>query len=49
MSGLRTAAVKPRLKPLIDGFTTASHNVNDEEFAENEANDPFVQGKIISQ
>jgi len=48
MAALRTAAVKPRLKPLIDGFSTTSHNINDEEFAEYEANDPFVQGLIVN-
>ena len=47
MAALRTAAVKPRLKPLIDGFSTTSRNISDEEFAEYEANDPFVQGSYI--
>jgi len=48
MAALRTAAVKPRLKPLIDGFSTTSRNISDEEFAEYEANDPFVQGLIVN-
>ena len=43
MSALRTAAVKPRLKPWLDGFVTVPHNINEEQFAEYEANDPFVQ------
>jgi len=48
MGALRTAAVKPRLKPLIDGFTATSHDINDAEFSEYEANDPFVQGLILN-
>lgn len=48
MSALRTAVVKPRLKPWIDGFVTVPHNINDEQFAEYEANDPFVQALILN-
>ena len=48
MAALRTAAVKPRIKPWIDGFITVPHNINDEQFAEYEANDPFVQGLIVN-
>jgi len=48
MAALRTAAVKPRIKPWIDGFITIPHNINDEQFAEYEANDPFVQGLIVN-
>ena len=47
MGALRTAAVKPRLKPLIDGFSATSHDINEAEFSEYEANDPFVQGQLI--
>lgn len=47
VSALRTAVVKPRLKPWLDGFITVPHNINDEQFAEYEANDPFVQALIL--
>ena len=46
MGALRTAAVKPSLKPLMQGFSSTSHDINEAEFAEYEANDPFVQGNI---
>ena len=48
MSALRTSLVKPRLKPWVDGFITVPHNINDEQFAEFEANDPFVQQLIVN-
>merc|ERR1719457_220423 len=48
MGALRTAAVKPSLKPLMQGFSSTSHDINDAEFAEYEANDPFVQGLILN-
>lgn len=48
MAALRTAVVKPRLKPWIDSFTTIPHNINDEQYSEFEANDPFVQGLIVN-
>jgi len=47
MAALRTSTVKPRLKPLVDGFITVPHNINEEQFAEYEANDPFVQELIV--
>jgi len=48
MAALRTAAVKPRIKPWIDAFVSTSHNINDEQLGENEANDPFVQALVLN-
>ena len=44
----RTAAVKPRIKPWIDTFVSTSHNITDEQLAEYEANDPFVQALVLN-
>ena len=43
---LRQSAIKPRIKPWVDGFV--SHDINDEQFADYEANDPFIQGLIMN-
>ena len=44
MAALRTAVVRPRLKPWIDAFLTVSHTIGSEEqLADFAANDPFVQ------
>ena len=48
MAALRPAAVKPRIKPWIDAFVMVPHNITEEQFAEYEANDPFVQGLIVN-
>ncbi|XP_055952685.1 conserved oligomeric Golgi complex subunit 4-like isoform X2 [Argiope bruennichi] len=48
---LCTAVVKPRIKPWVDAFQSASHIITDDEFAQYEANDgarPFIQNFIIS-
>ncbi|XP_074617443.1 conserved oligomeric Golgi complex subunit 4-like isoform X1 [Acropora palmata] len=45
---LCSTAVIPRLKPLIDGFNSTSHNISEEEFSFYEVNDPFVQSFITS-
>ncbi|CAL1534730.1 unnamed protein product [Lymnaea stagnalis] len=47
-SQLATSAVKPRIKPLVDSFLSTSHNITEEEFSNYEANDPWVQGFILS-
>ncbi len=43
---LRQSVVKPRVKPWMDSF--ASHDIGEEEFADYEANDPFVQTLILN-
>ena len=44
MQQLRQSSVKPRIKPWMDEFV--SHDIDDDRFAEFEANDPFIQ-KLI--
>jgi len=48
MAALRTAAVKPRVKPWVDTFMSTSHNITDDQLAEYEANDPFVQALVVN-
>ena len=43
---LRQSVVKPRIKPWVDTF--GSHNIDDEEFTNQEANDPFIQQLILN-
>jgi len=45
---LRTAVVKPRIKPWIDSFCLVSHNISDDQFSDFSANDPWVQQTIVS-
>ena len=45
---LSSAAVKPRIKPLVDSFLSTSHNLTEEEFSNYEANDPWVQHSIMT-
>ena len=47
MQQLRASAVKPRVKPWLEPFA-ASHDIGEEEFADFEANDPFVQNLILN-
>lgn len=46
-SQLNATALKPRLKPWVDAFLSTSHNLNDNEFTNFEANDPWVQNFIL--
>ena len=41
MQQLRQSSVKPRIKPWMDEFV--SHDIDDDRFADYEANDPFIQ------
>ena len=47
MQQLRQSAVKPRIKPWLDAFA-GTHDINEEQFADFEANDPFVQNLILN-
>lgn len=38
--------IKPRIKPWVDSFPT--HDINEDTFADFEANDPFVQTLIMN-
>ena len=44
---LRQAVVKPRIKPWLDTFL-GGHEINEEGYADSEANDPFVQNLILN-
>ena len=46
MQMLRQAVIKPRIKPWVDTFP--SHNIDEDTFADYEANDPFVQTFIMN-
>lgn len=46
VSGLKELTVsvlKPEVKPWIGNFLSVSHNIGDEDFANYETNDPWVQ------
>jgi len=47
-SSLSSSAVKPRIKPLVEGFLATSHNLSEEDFSIYEANDPWVQNFIMN-
>ena len=47
MSQLRATAIKPKIKPWVDQFTTTSHDISESEFAGYEANDPFSQTLMV--
>ncbi|KAG9267215.1 conserved oligomeric Golgi complex subunit 4 isoform X1 [Astyanax mexicanus] len=44
---LNNTAIKPQVKPWISNFLSVSHNIEEEEFSEYEANDPWVQQLIV--
>ncbi|KAM4630234.1 conserved oligomeric Golgi complex subunit 4 isoform 1-T1 [Polymixia lowei] len=48
LTELNTTAIKPQVKPWISSFLSISHNIEEEEFNEYEANDPWVQQVIVN-
>ncbi|XP_062868741.1 conserved oligomeric Golgi complex subunit 4 isoform X1 [Trichomycterus rosablanca] len=44
---LNNTAIKPQVKPWVSNFLSVSHNIEEEEFSEYEANDPWVQQLIV--
>lgn len=48
LSELNTTAIKPQVKPWISSFLSISHNIEEEEFNDYEANDPWVQQLIVN-
>lgn len=46
MQMLRQSVIKPRIKPWVDSFP--SHDIDEDTFADYEANDPFVQSFIMN-
>ncbi|XP_052653368.1 conserved oligomeric Golgi complex subunit 4 isoform X3 [Harpia harpyja] len=48
LNELNSTAIKPQVKPWINLFLSVSHNVEEEEFSDYEANDPWVQQFIVN-
>ncbi|XP_061883418.1 conserved oligomeric Golgi complex subunit 4 [Entelurus aequoreus] len=48
LTELNTTAIKPQVKPWISCFLSISHNIEEEEFNDYEANDPWVQQLIVN-
>ncbi|XP_023251481.1 conserved oligomeric Golgi complex subunit 4 [Seriola lalandi dorsalis] len=48
LTELNTTAIKPQVKPWISSFLAISHNIEEEEFNDYEANDPWVQQVIVN-
>jgi len=47
LTQLRANVLKPRVKPFVDNFAAVSHDISEEDFANYEANDPWVQALIV--
>uniref|UniRef100_A0A8C2LM94 Conserved oligomeric Golgi complex subunit 4 n=1 Tax=Cricetulus griseus TaxID=10029 RepID=A0A8C2LM94_CRIGR len=48
LTELNSSAVKPQVQPWINTFLSVSHNIEEEEFNDYEANDPWVQQFIVN-
>uniref|UniRef100_A0A7N4Q0Z4 Conserved oligomeric Golgi complex subunit 4 n=1 Tax=Sarcophilus harrisii TaxID=9305 RepID=A0A7N4Q0Z4_SARHA len=48
LTELNSTAIKPQVKPWINIFLSVSHNIEEEEFNDYEANDPWVQQFILN-
>uniref|UniRef100_A0A671EWR1 Conserved oligomeric Golgi complex subunit 4 n=1 Tax=Rhinolophus ferrumequinum TaxID=59479 RepID=A0A671EWR1_RHIFE len=48
LTELNNTAVKPQVQPWINNFLSVSHNIEEEEFNDYEANDPWVQQFILN-
>ncbi|KAG8143788.1 putative Conserved oligomeric Golgi complex subunit 4-like protein [Naja naja] len=48
LNELTSSAVKPQVKPCINLFLSVSHNIEEDEFNDYEANDPWVQQFILN-
>ena len=46
MQVLRQSVIKPRIKPWVDTFP--NHDIDEDTFADFEANDPFVQTLVMN-
>uniref|UniRef100_A0A673J3A3 Conserved oligomeric Golgi complex subunit 4 n=1 Tax=Sinocyclocheilus rhinocerous TaxID=307959 RepID=A0A673J3A3_9TELE len=44
---LNNTSIRPQVKPWISSFLSVSHNIEEEEFGEYEANDPWVQQLVV--
>merc|ERR1719383_33105 len=47
LAQLRANVLKPRIKPFVDNFAAIRHDLSEEDFANYEANDPWVQALIV--
>uniref|UniRef100_A0A8C3GBX3 Conserved oligomeric Golgi complex subunit 4 n=1 Tax=Cyclopterus lumpus TaxID=8103 RepID=A0A8C3GBX3_CYCLU len=48
LTELNTTAIKSQIKPWISSFLSITHNIEEEEFNDYEANDPWVQQLIVN-
>ncbi|XP_004584070.2 conserved oligomeric Golgi complex subunit 4 [Ochotona princeps] len=48
LAELNSTAIKPQVQPWINTFLSISHNIEEEEFNDYEANDPWVQQFILN-
>ncbi|XP_006747929.1 conserved oligomeric Golgi complex subunit 4 [Leptonychotes weddellii] len=48
LTELNSTAIKPQVQPWINTFLSVSHNIEEEEFNDYEANDPWVQQFILN-
>uniref|UniRef100_A0A8C6FQ73 Conserved oligomeric Golgi complex subunit 4 n=1 Tax=Moschus moschiferus TaxID=68415 RepID=A0A8C6FQ73_MOSMO len=48
LTELNGTAIKPQVQPWINTFLSVSHNIEEEEFSDYEANDPWVQQFILN-
>ncbi|XP_021488211.1 conserved oligomeric Golgi complex subunit 4 [Meriones unguiculatus] len=48
LTELNSSAVKPQVQPWINTFLSVSHDIEEEEFNDYEANDPWVQQFILN-
>lgn len=48
LNELNNSALKPEVKPVINEFQDIPHDIDDVEFAEAEANEPWIQAVLLS-
>lgn len=48
LNELNNSSLKPEVKPCINEFQDIPHDIDDDEFAEAEANEPWIQGVLLN-
>jgi hypothetical protein len=48
MQQLSVSVIKPRVNPWVDAFLSVNHQLSEEDFANYEANEPFIQNLIMN-
>jgi len=48
LNELNNSSLKPEVKPCINEFQDIAHDIDDDEFAEAEANEPWIQGVLLN-